>query len=358
MDADRKSEILPPLAFGEASATTVSDRRNAEAQFALAAPTLQYFGPARKDHVFQCKLATANINGLVLQANSAVPITIELGATEEVHLLIPFFGCTTSGAGERRYEWRANEHALLVTENVRRNAISRTRSALFAKLDRDRLVDTASAMLGEERSRHVSLRIDDTRLLDLHYGSISFTFAFRQICQQIDLLLPSRALLEKFGLDDMFYRHAVCLLNPSSFFGDGQDEKIIQPASGTPVDAVCEIVRNRRYMPLTLTEMEKISGLSRRSLQYAFRKRFGLSPMEWQKQERLHIARERLLRGADDLTVTQLSFELGFSTPSSFTEHYRRLFAETPTSTMLRSGSIPARHFRKSGNGNSPGDIA
>ncbi|MCC3243994.1 AraC family transcriptional regulator [Methylocystis sp. WRRC1] len=332
-----RADILPPLAFGEAQAVTTTDARIAEDQAAKAIQTLEYIAPACSEDAFRFKSAAVSINGLRLEASASSPIRLSVGPTDGFHLLVPFFGQTETESGGRHVQWNANENAILATESGPRRAISGTRSVLFAELDRKRLIATASAMLGVDDPEKVSLATDETRTPPLNFGRVSFTSVFRQLCLHIDSLMLDEAAMERLGLDDMFYRHAVCLLKPELFLGDGGDKRTLQPGSNNPLDAVCEAVRNRRHRPLRLTEMEQISGLSRRSLQYAFQKRFGCSPMAWQQQERLHIARERLAAGAEGVNVTGLAYELGFSNPSSFASFYRRMFGERPSETILRS---------------------
>lgn len=332
----RKANPLPPLPFGEARATTTANVKVLAEHTAKALTSLNAMEPADRPETFQSKVSTIRINGLDLVANAVEPVKLELGATRDFHLIVNFFGRSHAITGGRRYDWGQNDRAVLFTECERRLGFSERRSALFAHLDRQRLIDTACAMLGDDAAQKLSLDLDQTRTLALNHGPINFTTIFRQTCQHIDSLGGNQAALEALGLDDMFYRQAVFLLKPQLLVGDAQNENAVERGGG-PIDSVCEAVRNSRHRALTLTEMEQISGLSRRSLQYAFQKRFGLSPMAWQQQERLHVARERLLKGAEDFSITQLSYEMGFSTPSNFTAYYGRIFGETPTATILRS---------------------
>jgi hypothetical protein len=52
--------------------------------------------------------------------------------------------------------------------------------------------------------------------------------------------------------------------------------------------------------------------------------------MEWQRRERLTIARDRLLRGDRVVNITDLSVDLEFMAAKSFSLHYMRHFGETP----------------------------
>ena len=88
--------------------------------------------------------------------------------------------------------------------------------------------------------------------------------------------------------------------------------------------------------PINLTKMERISGLSARLLQYAFRRSFGLTPIEWLRRERLHAARRLILDRRRDASITAIALEFGFS-PSQFALYYRALFHERPSETRART---------------------
>ncbi|MCC3243995.1 AraC family transcriptional regulator [Methylocystis sp. WRRC1] len=337
MPSAKRSPLLPPLAFGEAHALSTTNTKVAAARAARTVNALEFYEAADKREQLHHKVAAVSINGLNLTATASTSLRLGVKSSTDFHLFIPFFGRCSTTVGQRQFEWNANENAAFFTECGPRQGLSETRSLFVAELDKARLIDTACAMLGEDFRQEFSLGVEFTRTLPLQYGPVSFTNVFRQICVHIDALYDRKSALELLGVDDWVYRHAACLLEPGLILGRQRDRDIAGWPSRSPVDAVCDAVRTRGHRPLTLTEMEQISGLSRRSLQYAFRKRFGCSPMAWQQQERLHLARERLIRGAEALTVTQLAYELGFSSPSAFTAYYRRMFGETPTATLSRA---------------------
>jgi len=87
---------------------------------------------------------------------------------------------------------------------------------------------------------------------------------------------------------------------------------------------------------LTLTEIEIATGLSSRALQYAFKARFGISPMEWQRRERMVMARTRLMQAAPTETITEVAHSMGFSSSSAFATLYKRYLGELPSETRWR----------------------
>ena len=77
-------------------------------------------------------------------------------------------------------------------------------------------------------------------------------------------------------------------------------------------------------------EMELLSGLSARTLQYAFRSKFGVTPTQWQRRERMLLA-QRLLCDNPNVSITQLAHDMGLSSVAAFSTLYKRHFGEPPS---------------------------
>src|SRR5262245_42453318 len=83
-------------------------------------------------------------------------------------------------------------------------------------------------------------------------------------------------------------------------------------------------------------KLADLFGLSTRQLERLVRARFNLSPREFLRRERMtHAA--RLLRLAD--SIKELSFELGYSHPTTFNRHFKQFYGLTPTE-FLRSPPV------------------
>ena len=331
---------LPPLAFGDAHTSTNFDARAAAAIAVKTISTLEVYEAAPENGRFEQKGMALNINGLSLLASASTPLILGMGASDDFHLMIPFAGRTVTTTRREEFNWGADDKAALFTQCEARTGLSDTRSVLVAQLNKIRLSETVDAMLGVDDRSHFMLDVHRSRCLDLKFGGVDFIDMLRPICQQIDALLPHDHALEIMGVDDWIYRYAVCLLKPELFFSDATTQTSGASASLRRIDAVCDVSRQRLAHQLTLTEMEQISGVSRRSLQYAFRKKFGLSPMEWQKQERLNAARKALLAASDNLNIADLALSFGFANHSTFSAFYRRAFGETPTASLMKRRKI------------------
>lgn len=88
---------------------------------------------------------------------------------------------------------------------------------------------------------------------------------------------------------------------------------------------------------LSISELCRQIGVSRRNLFYAFESVLGISPHQYLQTIRLNAARRALKRGrADKRRIGDLAWEYGFSNPSQFAADYRRRFGELPSETALR----------------------
>jgi AraC-like DNA-binding protein/quercetin dioxygenase-like cupin family protein len=79
----------------------------------------------------------------------------------------------------------------------------------------------------------------------------------------------------------------------------------------------------------TLTELCRVSGASKRSLERLFQKEIGMTFGKWRQQLRLMQAMRLLAEGGK---VTHAALESGYSTPSAFISMFRKVLGTTPTS--------------------------
>jgi AraC-like DNA-binding protein len=64
------------------------------------------------------------------------------------------------------------------------------------------------------------------------------------------------------------------------------------------------------------------------TLHHQFRALTAMSPLQYQKQLRLHAARQRML--IDGLDATSAAFEVGYESVSQFNREYSRMFGQPP----------------------------
>ncbi len=93
-------------------------------------------------------------------------------------------------------------------------------------------------------------------------------------------------------------------------------------------------IRENYAEPLALSQLATGAGMSRSTFHRHFRGVTGFTPLQFQKQLRLHEARSLLLARASD--VTGVAHRVGYSSPTQFSREYRRLFGAPPRRDVNR----------------------
>jgi transcriptional regulator GlxA family with amidase domain len=93
-------------------------------------------------------------------------------------------------------------------------------------------------------------------------------------------------------------------------------------------------MREHMIQSVTLIELTTASSVSVRSLNNLCGLEYCQSPMERLRNLRLEAARERLLSN-NQVSVTQVSLDYGFSHMGRFASYYRQRFGELPRITAM-----------------------
>jgi AraC-like DNA-binding protein len=79
---------------------------------------------------------------------------------------------------------------------------------------------------------------------------------------------------------------------------------------------------------LNVNELASMTGMSRSTLHHHFRGLTAMSPLQFQKQLRLHTARQKML--TEELDAASAAFAVGYESPSQFNREYKRFFGKPP----------------------------
>ena len=98
-------------------------------------------------------------------------------------------------------------------------------------------------------------------------------------------------------------------------------------------------IRGHYDETLRVEELASLATMSVSSFHRHFRAVTSMTPIQFQKQIRLHEARARLLAEPGD--VTGVGFAVGYDSPSQFSREYRRMFGVPPSrdARALRDGA-------------------
>lgn len=92
-------------------------------------------------------------------------------------------------------------------------------------------------------------------------------------------------------------------------------------------------LRENYEKTLIVDDLASITGMSRSTLHHHFRSLTAMSPLQFQKQLRLHAARQKMLTG--ELDAASAAFEVGYESPSQFNREYKRFFGQPPMRDVL-----------------------
>jgi transcriptional regulator GlxA family with amidase domain len=104
------------------------------------------------------------------------------------------------------------------------------------------------------------------------------------------------------------------------------------------VRRVEKLFRQRTGTSVTLAEAAAAAGCSVRSLQLAFRRHRGTTPMAAWRRIRLEAARAALVRADGAASIGGIAAEHGFSNPGRFAKLLREAFGQSPTQILRRAG--------------------
>lgn len=335
-----RSARLPALAFGHARASSHLQPDELDDLMEQALGLRAAHRVPEPQQPFEGQAAQHAFNGLRLLALSSLALQQRVQAASHPVLVVPLQGCLRVEAEGRALKARANEEAVLLPAGARSMGLGGPQSSLWLTLDTSRLGRVAAAMLGDEEADRAGrlLGLDRLAILRLRLGRAHLGNVLRQLCRLLDAYAADATLLRLSAVDDAFCRALVTLLAPGHVSPQPPGAADPPRASRAAVDAVCEHVLAHLDSRLRLSDMERVSGLSARSLQYAFRQRFGCSPLGWVLEQRLQAAHDELCAAPHGATVTQVAVRY-FSNPGRFSTQYRSRFGELPTATLARARS-------------------
>ncbi len=87
-------------------------------------------------------------------------------------------------------------------------------------------------------------------------------------------------------------------------------------------------LRDNFEKTLNVDHLASMTGMSRSSLHHHFRSLTAMSPLQFQKQLRLHAARQKML--TEEFDAASAAFEVGYESPSQFNREYKRFFGQPP----------------------------
>ena len=152
------------------------------------------------------------------------------------------------------------------------------------------------------------------------------------------LLNISQTLLDRMHLEDQIYRLVAAMLIPELRQESPHNRLLQRQVHGRDAfDELIDYILSNLGEPLNLNNLENQSHYSRRTLQYVFRDRFGCTPSQWIRKQRLEMAHHRLQNPQTRDSVSEIAFACGYRSMSLFSLDFQQHYHIKP-SHLLREG--------------------
>ena len=333
-----RTDSLSRLPFGNRGAVSDSLIESLRDTLAVAVPGDFSINICGSEQGFRHRTNVVRLGDMFLAAVATTPISVRRHEVPYATLRIPISGYCSYNLGGGSCIEQAGRTAVLLSGAPRKAETGGAYACAQIALDEARLTETAAAIRGQEAvSGSEALRLDRDREIELQLGAVSFDAIFRSNFALIDSLESQPQALAMLCLDDLLYRSFAMLLQPGLFIDTERDRKRSSLGGQRILDTVCGYIQAHLAEPISLTRLERISGLSRRSLQYAFMRSFSCTPVQWLREQRLVLARSLLANADCSTTVTQVAFSCGFPNSSAFSRYYLGRYGELPSTTLTRT---------------------
>lgn len=283
------------------------------------------------------------IGGLSLIAVRSDPVCFTSLPDSHLSIVVPTSGRGTLSDGVATVHWSGNSQVLRTSHG--RSVEFGYDDVCFVAIRPD-----FEALSREAARLHPSCRNVLDRLTEsgseafaaIHHG-VDYSALILGFFKMIDACSGDAELLRRIRLDAAITKLIASLVVQKMDLPATQAAPVRAPDMGPGIDAVCDRIQSSIGTPLTIDEMQDVSGLSALELNEAFKRRFGCTPQEWQRN--CHLDRARQLLGARENvpSVERVSHELGFSSVQSLLWHYKKRFGELPLS-MTATAARTRRH--------------
>lgn len=326
------AQLSQGMAFGYHRSAINQDINSLYDMISGVTSTLKLYEKADSSAFFH-RSAFVSVKDLALAATVCSPMAYEVSEDDKFYFKLPFQGEATARSQHKDYRSSPADGAVLMPGHARKGKMTEI-SMLQATLEPERLQRTAMTMAGDGYRRLIEDRLQAPQLLAMQSGQVQFDQLFRTVCKVIDDCGLATETLNALGFDDLFYRAVVNMAFPE-LLGLPQDSR--RTSDNTVLERVCDYIETHLSETIYLTDLEAISQLSTRSLQYAFQRRFNCTPMGWIRDRRLQLARQQLRCAFPGQTVTSIALDCGFSNPGDFARFYFKRYGELPGYTLSQA---------------------
>ncbi|WP_421998885.1 AraC family transcriptional regulator [Reyranella sp.] len=291
----------------------------------------------RFDHAKHGKMVEdiATIGNLEVARVRSTGHFISLREAEKLTVLLPISGQLEVETSKR--SWVAEPQAGLLFAPNRR--ATRARSAHGAHFEANVLL--LPEFVVREEVRRAGMRVVRPDI-ECHFESTQPSQGFPSLQRYLGYLIqelsrPGSLLAQprvQHIASGLALEQLIAVLKDCGALSDGNSSPF---SSLRQVKAAESYIREHYATIGSMNEVAQAVGVGLRSLQVSFQSAIGMTPRERLMQVRLDHARQALLRSEAGITVASVAMQVGFTHLGRFSTLYRRVFDESPSTSLKRS---------------------
>ena len=286
-------------------------------------------------HSLTSKSFYCHLGSITLSTGTHLPARANLNHSN--HIMLPITGSITYKNQSDILEARAGHTGILLS-NAKFMSKTINYSGINVCFDNAQLTKMAKIMMRTQET--VDINFFNERHLPLNaHPTFSFDMTLRHLHNVIMTNHAHPEILRLLGMEELFYRYIVFLLKPELLPPVFGSEALVRPHSqgGSKIDVVCDYILANLRGVITLSDLEAHSGLSVRTLQYQFKKRFHCTPVEWIRKERLKIVYLELLAPENkSTTIFCIALRCGFNHAGEFSKQFGLQYGASPSEVRSR----------------------
>lgn len=277
-----------------------------------------------KSLAFQHNTSVFNCDGVRIISVASTPTVMKV-YDPDCTIAIPITGSIkTSIDGKMQL---ANVGDCIFFAPGKRHVEGGVKSVLLLSIPENQLLSVAASML----NKPLQLK---TRVLSVQHGATNFLTLLLQLCALIDQFGGNLELLKNFSVKESLVRLVVIMIEPQ-YLSSLSIQTPSTPAKS--IDLLCEYISANLDQPLPLSTLEKVAGVSARTIQLEFQKKFRCTPIQWIRQQRINKAFVLLKNPTPTVNVSQVAAYCGYTNFSDFARHYAQQCGELPSETLLKN---------------------
>lgn len=188
------------------------------------------------------------------------------------------------------------------------------------------LVDAGQAPLERGADRSADLGLYAARVNPILMEAVLRLMRLLDTPQDLPVLAP-------LALREIFYRVLMGDL------GHRLRAIAVTDSRSSRIAKAVAVLRRCYLQPLSIEELAEQVHMSTSSLHHQFKAVTTMSPLQFQKQLRLHEARRLMM--VNGMEAVTAAHRVGYESPSQFSREYKRLFGAPPRAEVVQARSAP-----------------